>query len=410
MNYLLIICLSILVYIYALYPITLKILLLLPGRTLRRFRRQFLVSHNKLVDQLISKKAKHEPSITMIVPCYNEENVIIEKLLNFKKLNYCPSKLKLILIDDQSSDSSRDILRAINDPRVNVIFNEERKGKLQSISSVAETIQSDLIVFSDCASMLNPTSIKLMVKHFKDRSVGMVGGLYHVRTQKTDNRSEGEGLYWKYEMSLRNNESFLQTTTHVSGQLYMVRTDLIQQIEFSPNIINDDIYIPLKIISLGYTVETEKHAHAIEYVDVDVSNEIKRRRRISNGNFQTMQLLPELLGGAHYFVIFQLIFHKYLRNLSLIFMVVVFGSNLLLLDSLVFQIIMVLQIAFYSLAVIPLISKKHTLSYKCISIPFYFMSTNIASIIGFYDYITQNKNFTWEKLDTGWKVGSHEYL
>ena len=91
-------------------------------------------------------------SVTILVPAYNEEDVIGEKLCNLLELDYPIAAFEILVISDGSLDQTDAIVERFIEKfpsRVNLFRIEERKGKTHAINSAIETIQSEIILFSD---------------------------------------------------------------------------------------------------------------------------------------------------------------------------------------------------------------------------------------------------------------------
>jgi len=388
------------VYVYFLYPLLLATVdQFTHGKPLKA-----PLSFKQLRDSFGSTdslRLKHGfPSVTVIIPCYNEMDAIAGKIKNVKDLNYPSDRITFLFVDDLSSDGTGEYLDQLNDTQITVHHNVSRLGKLEGMKAAAKTVTTDLILFSDCAARINPGAIKKMVHYFRNSATGLVTGVYRVVPLEKSARSNGEGLYWKYEMAIRNLESHLRTTTHATGSIFMVRNSLFKKIEWHDGIINDDFFIPLSIIEMGFDVHSESRAIATEYVESNVSGEFKRRSRIASGNFQMVSEVVPLLRSKRYFTLFQLLSHKLLRNAAGVLLPFILIANMLLLNNSLFAVIMVLQVLFYSAALLGMTSlgKKGKLK-KVTAIPLYFTASNIASVYGLYLYLTNKQKNIWNSTD-----------
>jgi len=94
---------------------------------------------------------------------------------------------------------------------------------------------------------------------------------------------------------------------------------------------------------------------------------------------------------------FELISHKLLRWLCPVFMVTLFLSNLLLLQSKLFLLFFILQSIFYMLAITGKMSKKSTIPFFLL-IPYYFTLINFASLVAIVDFLRGKNKVFWEPL------------
>ncbi len=395
-----VLALLVFIYVYFLYPLILSgVDFIRHGKPLNtNFSSKILREKIETTDKL---RLKHGlPTVTVIIPCYNEIDAIEGKIKNLKDLNYPEDKITFLFVDDLSNDGTRGYLNKQTDSQIKVHFNQTRLGKLEGMKAAASGVKSDLILFSDCAARINSSAVKKMVRYFRNSATGLVTGVYKVVPLEKSARSNGEGLYWKYEMAIRKLESHLRTTTHATGSIFMVRNSLFQKIEWYDGIINDDFFIPLSIIEMGFDVHAESKAVATEYVESNVSGEFKRRSRIASGNFQMVSEVIPLIKSKRYFTIFQLLSHKLLRNAAGVLLPFILIANIALLNNEIFMFIFAMQILFYATAALGLSSlgKKGKLK-KITAIPLYFTSSNIASAYGLFLFLSKKQKNIWNSTD-----------
>ena len=256
------------------------------------------------------KKAPVTPSVTILIPAYNEARVIREKIENSLSLDYPPGKLDIIVVSDGSTDSTPDIVREYGARGVRLVHYPERRGKVPAILDAVGHVESDLIVFSDASGMLRPGSLRAMVSNFADPSVGCVCGYY--RSPGLAGRGgHGELIYWDYEFAIKRAESIWGTLLGATGAMYAVRRDL-----FEPprrDIINDDFVIPALVVLKGYRMVLEEGAVVDDY-DPHFGN-FRSRVRVAVGNWQQLFYLRGLLSPLRPVVCWEFVSHKLIRML-----------------------------------------------------------------------------------------------
>ena len=113
--------------------------------------------------------------ITVIIPCYNENRTIskiIDKILSLKNLN-----LQIIVIDDCSTDGTREILKNEISERVDkIIYHNINKGKGAAIKSSIKSIKGDIILIQDADLEYDPMDYYNLLKPFKNENVKVVYG------------------------------------------------------------------------------------------------------------------------------------------------------------------------------------------------------------------------------------------
>src|ERR1700720_2421134 len=231
------------VYTFAGYPILLLFLRLFIHRPVR--------------------KNHIEPYVTLVVPAYNEREVIGTKIRNAASLDYPVNKLEVLIASDGSSDDTVEIAQSSCDgSRVRVLAFSQNRGKISVLNDAVRAARGEIIVFSDASAILRSDSIRQLVANFADPEVGAVGGTYRIERASEAPLGPQEGIYWKYETFLKIQESGLSSTLGGHGQILGVRKTLYPYP--GPGTINDDFVIALRILASGFRVVYEPKAVAIE--------------------------------------------------------------------------------------------------------------------------------------------------
>lgn len=381
------ICLGIVVYTYVGYGLVLFIIL-----SIKR-----LFKKNKKQQP---PKDGEWPEVTLLICAYNEEDVIADKMQNNRALNYEKGKLKIVFVTDGSNDSTNDKLAEY--PEVEVLFRPERMGKTAALNRAIPFIKTDLVVFTDANTHLNPDAIKEIVTCFQDEKVGCVAGEKRIEVRSEDGvAAGGEGAYWKYESTLKKWDSELCSTMGAAGELFAVRTALFEPMDL--NMLLDDFIMSMRIVQRGYKIMYCKEAYACETGSAGLQEEKKRKVRIAAGGLQSIWQLKALLNPFRYGIIsFQLLSHRFLRwSITPFCLISLIPLSLVLLleyGGPIYITIWALQCIFYLLALIGYENeqrgKKHTLTY----IPCYFLFMNL-NVFGGIKYLIKKKKGTgaWEK-------------
>ncbi|MHB8368087.1 MAG: glycosyltransferase family 2 protein [Leptospirales bacterium] len=336
------------------------------------------------------------PTVTIIVPAFDEETVISEKIENSMAIDYPADRLEMIVASDGSGDRTAEIVRSFPDNRVRLLDFKERRGKLAVLNEVVPLASGEIVVFSDASAMLAPDALKKLVANFSDPSVGCVSGRYaicHEMTPILDGRSAGEQGYFAFEVFQRIRESRFFSTLGAHGAFYGIRRKLYPTIP--SDVVNDDFVIPMKILEGGYRTVYEEKAIVFERHRSTVSGEFKRRVRISHGNFQQIVMLPALLGFQNPRVSFVFWSHKVLRNFQPLFLGMILFLPLMIGGAL-FQLFFLLQVAFYVLGGVALFFRLTT---KLLALPLYFALGNVAILAGFLRFLKARTGpvLQWEK-------------
>ncbi len=340
------------------------------------------------------------PSVSLIVAAFDEEDTIEEKIKNCLELSYPKDKLKIIFVTDGSSDRTAELVS--NNAAVTLLHEDIRAGKMAAIKRAMPFIHSDITVFTDANTFLNPTAINELVKHYQNPKVGAVAGEKRIMVaQSADASAAGEGFYWKYESTLKKWDYELYSNVGAAGELFSIRTVLYPPIE--TDTIVDDHMIAMRIAEKGYLIAYEPNAYALETASANSSEELKRKIRIAAGGIQSIFRLKKSANPFHNPILtFQYISHRVLRwTITPWLMVLVFMMNILICvkhpELTFYQVILVLQFVFYAAAIIGSILESKSIKIKILFIPFYFCMMNYATIAGTFRYFKGKQSAAWEK-------------
>lgn len=356
-----------------------------------------LVRIKRIIKKPWQPSGKYEPAVTLVIPAYNEEDYITEKAQNSLQLNYPKDKLRILFITDGSTDSTAEILQGIEG--VEVTHNDRRAGKSAAENRAMTLVKTPVIVFCDANTMLNPNAIKNLVRYYENEKVGGVSGEKRVLTNASDTASAaGEGLYWKYESTLKKWDSELYTIVGAAGELISFRSSLVQDLE--EDTILDDFMQSLRICEKGYRVMYEPEAYAAETGSANVKEELKRKVRIAAGGWQSMSRLIGLLNPFKNPVLtFQYVSHRVLRwSISAFALPVIFVLNLVLAGQGEFYLLLFYaQCAFYGLALLGWFLENRAIRLKVLFVPYYFLMMNYAVFAGIFRWLKGSQKSTWER-------------
>ncbi len=150
-------------------------------------------------------------SVSLIIPAYDEQEVIAAKVANALALEYPRELLEVIVASDGSSDATAERARAAG---ADLVLELPAGGKVAALNAGAERASGELLAFSDANSVWAPDALSRLVEPFADPSVGYVCGQVRFTDAGGDNL---EGAYWRYEMAVREMESALGGVTAGNG-------------------------------------------------------------------------------------------------------------------------------------------------------------------------------------------------
>jgi cellulose synthase/poly-beta-1,6-N-acetylglucosamine synthase-like glycosyltransferase len=334
------------------------------------------------------------PCVTVVFCAHNEAEVLPEKIANCRALDYPADRLEFCVGSDGSTDGTNALLQAwAKEARVRLILNPHREGKTTLLNRIVPTAQGEVVLFSDASTLFAPDAVRCHVAHYTDPQVGCVGGdLEFVNTARSP-VSGAHGVYWRYESHLRQCESWLGILAYVAGANYSMRRDLWRTV--APHFA-DDCNSPLNVIAQGYRVVYDPQATAQEVAAESSQGLMRRRVRMVTRDLEATLARPALLNPLWFpGVAWSLWSHKILRWLGAPSLVVLFVSNLFLLEWPLFRGILVLQVAFYALSLMGYLRQGKTSS-RWLSLPLYFSLSNLATLLGLVNILQRKRAATWQ--------------
>ena len=366
-------CLAIVVYTYIGYGIVLYLLV---------FIKRLATKAKPLAD--ISDDCL--PEVTLMVCAYNEEDIIAEKMANTHLLDYPADRLHLVWVTDGSTDNTNTLLSAY--PEVEIAYSPERRGKAAALKHGIKEVKTEIVMMTDANTMLNPGAVREIVRLMQDPKVGCVSGEKKVMAKSdSDEAAQGEGLYWKYESTLKRLDGELYSAMGAAGELCVIRRQLMTDIP--DDTLLDDFIISMEIVRTGYKIAYTSKAYAMEYGSADLHEESKRKRRIAAGGLQSCWRLRSLMNPLRYPVVaFQFVSHRVLRwTITPVCLFALIPLNTILVlsgEGIIYTVIWVLQILFYASAAAGLRISKY----------FVFMNLNVFRGMA---YLFNNTSGMWEK-------------
>ncbi|MBF0314263.1 MAG: glycosyltransferase [Oligoflexia bacterium] len=355
------------------------------------------------------------PSMTLIIPLYNEESVVVEKVINTLTLHYTNHQFEILFIDDGSNDSSLALLQQLSQhypTAFKIISMGKNGGKYRAICKGVALAQHEIVAVADCSSILDQFALEEIGKCFLNPKVGAASSHYKIPLHKMENSiTQAESDYFCYENSLKKLEHESGSLIVVQGALYAFRKNLF--IAKEKRIINDDLYIPCQILEQGYSVAYAEKAFVYEKNRTTESAEFFKRVRIATGNIQCLMDHPFLLLPTHAgrrITAIKLTTHKLLRLCSPLLLLIAYTTSVLCFfkvehPPLTIVVIFFLQHLFYLLALLGLlglllghfINKRHLklIGGKFFYRPYYFTLCNAAIFWAILKYPFTGRMISW---------------
>jgi len=215
------------------------------------------------------------PRVSLVVAAYREQEIIAGKVANALALDWPRDALELIVaIDggaDPDADATAERARAAG---ADVVLELPRRGKYRAQDAAVAVASGELLAFSDANAMWEPGALAELAAAFADPAVGYACGQVAFISEAGTNQ---EGLYWRYEMWLRANESALASVTAGNGAIYAVRPD-----DYLPadTLLGHDLAFPFNMVKRGRRAIYVPGARATEKMVPTLEGEWARKRRM----------------------------------------------------------------------------------------------------------------------------------
>lgn len=229
-------------------------------------------------------------TVSVILPVRDGEPFIGKKLEWILGLDYPKELMQILVIDDGSTDRTPEIVDAFADRGVERL-SVKAGGKAAALNAGLARATGEILFFTDVRQELEPNALRSLVEHFADPEVGVVSGELVIRQGETHHEAD-IGLYWRYEKAIRRRLSKMDSVLGATGCIYAMRRSLA--VPIPPDILVDDMFLPLAAFFKGYRVIFDDDARAYDYPTA-LRSEFRRKVRTLAGNWQLLRHYPKLL-------------------------------------------------------------------------------------------------------------------
>ncbi len=356
------------VYSYFLYPL---ILMLLPKR-----------EPGSAADEEL-------PSVTLIIAAHNEATRIEEKLNNSLAIDYPREQFEILVASDCSTDETDEIVSRTEG--VTLVRADEHLGKEYAQSLAVKAATGDILVFSDAATSVPVDAIRNLVEVFRDPTVGAVSSEDRFITD--DGEVAGEGLYVRYEMWLRAQESRLAGLVGLSGSFFAARASVCRDWDIvSPS----DFNTALNCARQGLVAVSSPAVIGV-YKDIkNPAKEFQRKVRTVIRGMTAVARAPVVLSFSRMgWFAFQVWSHKIMRWLVPWFLLALAVTTLLVPKSPLVLLALIAQLLFYGAALMAWVAPVLRES-GLMRVVFFFAQVNAAIGLAAIQFVRGKRITTWK--------------
>lgn len=231
------------------------------------------------------------PTVAIVIPEFNEERFIRQKIENTLQVDYPADKLTCIVVDNGSTDRSAEIVREYA-----VTLLQCERGKNKAINAALAATDAEIIIVTDVDTIVKPSAVKEAVGLLRD-DIGAVSGL--VRIQEKDIFYMKSKLdFHNSDWELRYLEGRVDSSCSLDGRFLAFRHDLVP--ELPDKAIIDDLEITFIVRKQGYRCVVSKSTTVLEGCPETIWAEMVQIRRRVSTTLVTMGHYWTMIGNPKY--------------------------------------------------------------------------------------------------------------
>tara|TARA_E500000331_G_scaffold356984_1_gene417053 strand:+ start:4052 stop:5158 length:1107 start_codon:yes stop_codon:yes gene_type:complete len=356
------------------------------------------LSINKKLNSDTYSKAEDMPVVSILIAAYNEQDVIKEKVLSIINTAFPKTKIEILIGSDCSTDRTNKIIKDLSTEYrfIRTFIFDERSGKSAVVNKLVKEAKNEILIITDANIIFSKNTISAIVRHFKNQQIGLVdSNMVNIGIKKSG-ISFQEKTYISSEVRFKHAESKLWgMLMGPFGGCFSIRKSLFKPIP--EHFLVDDFFVCMHILQNGYLAINDLDAVVFEDVSNHITEEFRRKRRISMGNFMNLQHFRKLLFQPFTKLGFLYISHKVLRWFGPLILIMIFTINYFLLaNGILYELTFFLQLIFLILILIDLLLQKIGIHIIILRFITHFYSMNLALFMGMIDYLTTTKKGVWE--------------
>jgi cellulose synthase/poly-beta-1,6-N-acetylglucosamine synthase-like glycosyltransferase len=319
----------------------------------------------------------HLPTVAIVVAAYNEEAVIERRLENLRALDYPAGRIEIIVTSDASTDRTDELAQAAG---VRVIRNA-RGGKVAAQNRAVRETDAEIVAFSDANCTWYADALRKLVRNFADPDVAYVCGRLNITNEDGRNK---EGVYWRYELALRADESRIDSVTGGNGSIYALRRS--DYVEVDPRF-GHDLAFPYLMVQRGRRAVYEPEANAYEKATPTNEDEYRRKVRMFE-HCWAIVLEGKMLRRLRPVYLLEVISHRHLRYASGVLHLVALGTNVALLgQGTLYAVTLGLQLGLLLAALVG------------VGIARYYVLVSAATVVALWNYLRRGVPSTWDAAE-----------
>jgi cellulose synthase/poly-beta-1,6-N-acetylglucosamine synthase-like glycosyltransferase len=234
-------------------------------------------------DEMTARGPKSFPSVTVIVPCYNEEKTVAATVKSILNLSYPKSKLSLILVDDGSKDGTWKSLKKFESHPQVKLLRKENGGKHTAMNLALESVTTDLVGALDADSFVTPEALRKIVPYFEDEKVMAVTPSIKIHEPKGVLQLIQKTEY-SWSIFLRRMLSSLNALYVTPGPFSIFRTQVFRELGgYKAAHMTEDMEMAMRMQKNHYKIVNSHGAHVYTVAPKKLRALVKQRVRWTYG-------------------------------------------------------------------------------------------------------------------------------
>lgn len=334
------------------------------------------------------------PSVTVLVPAYNEARFIARKIQDTAAQDYPADRLEILVVDDGSTDGTAAAAMSVAHPSLRVVTVTTRAGKSAAINQGMQQARGHIVVLTDANGSLDPGSLRAIVRSFDHPDVAVVSGRKLPVGEGA--HGAGESLYWRFESALKAAEGRIGRVVGADGGIFAVRREHFEPIP--GGIFADDYWIPIDALRRGRLVRQANDAVVHERTSTSKRDDFERRQRIAAGIWQVSLTHLDLLHPRHGWTAVAFGCHRVLRSIVVppLLPVVLVASGLAARHRRIGRWLFGTQLVAYAAAAVGAVANN-----RACAAPYQFAMANVAALGGAHRHLRRRQTGLWKRTERG---------
>ena len=247
-------------------------------------------------------------AVTVVLATRESPRVVVDRVHDLLASTQPRHLLDVVVAVDAASPYALADYGAVLPADVRVVAGDAPGGKATTLNAGVRAARTEILVFADSAQRFAPAAIPELAHFLSNCDLGAVSGAY--QTQDATGSPLLRGFWW-LETRIRRAEARIHSLVAVTGAIYAIRKSLWRPLP--PDLICDDLYVPLHVAAGGYRVGFCETAIASDVRTFDRRQEFSRKVRTLTGMLQVCGWCPWVLSPVANPLWLQFVFHKLLR-------------------------------------------------------------------------------------------------